>query len=235
MMGIQRGKVWASVVVPITVLALVGCSGGESTGGEKVKEVEISMTEFAFSSKKIALTKGELLELTLKNAGAAEHEFVLVTPWAEFESELEPGHTDSMGFKFREKGAFEFVCELPGHREGGMVGQVVVDGGKPLEIPEVGGGEEKKQELRIELSDYHFTPDKIEVEKGTLLEITVVNAASQKHEMVIDVGGMEFEVEVEAGKEKSFGVKFLQSGTVKLVCELPGHLENGMKGEIVVK
>lgn len=214
-----------------------GPAAGAQVAEERKVAVDMKLSEYAFAPRQVDLEPGELLDVTVRNDGTTAHEMVLVTPWADFEVELEPSTATGFGVKFREKGAFDYVCEIPGHRENGMAGRIVVGGvtpaaGAPAAEAE---GEEKSEEVAVDLSDYRFSPDRIEVEAGTLLEFRVTNTAQQAHEMVIDAGGAEYEVEVGPGETRRFGLKMHKAGTYDYVCELPGHRENGMKGQIVVR
>lgn len=241
----RRAVRWMLVVLLVAVLGACGRPRGEQEGGagsaageEKVRAVSMSLSEFAFSPQVVQVDVGELLDVALANQGTSEHEMVLQTPTGDIEFELAPGAQAGFGVKFAAAGVFTYVCELPGHAESGMHGQIVVGGAKPAAeqaAEQESGGEEMEQDIHLELSNFAFTPSRIETKKGTLLEFTVVNTADTEHELVVDMNGLEFEVELKAGETRSFALKFSKPGTYALVCELPGHAEQGMKGEIVVK
>jgi uncharacterized cupredoxin-like copper-binding protein len=55
----------------------------------------------------------------MKNNPAMEHE----EPNGR---EVEPGKTGELVWRFSKAGEFEFACLIPGHREAGMVGKIVV-------------------------------------------------------------------------------------------------------------
>lgn len=245
-LAMQRTVRWMAVVLLVVVgLGACGRQPAEQGGGadgaaaeEKVQKVSMSLSEFAFSPKAVQADVGELLDISLANQGTSEHELVIQTPTGDIEFELQPGAQAGFGVKFAAAGVFTYVCELPGHAESGMRGQIMVGGAKPATeqvAAPASEGEEVEQEVHLELSSFAFTPNRIETEKGTLLEFTVVNTADTEHEMVVDMDGQEFEVELKAGETRSFALRFAKPGTYTLVCELPGHAEQGMKGEIVVK
>lgn len=205
--------------------------------GEKKKKVELKMSEFAFAPNKISTEVGTLLEFQVTNEGKVEHEIVIDAPEAEFEVEVKPNLSADFAVKFRKPGIYAFKCEIPGHLEAGMKGEIVVGGGDAggMETPSAGAGEEKKQELSIAMSEFKFDPAEVKTKAGTLLEIDLSNRGTVEHEMVIDTPAAEFEVEAKEGTNKHFGLKFRKSGTYEYKCEIPGHLEAGMKGKFVVQ
>jgi uncharacterized cupredoxin-like copper-binding protein len=93
---------------------------------------------------RIIVRKGEQIRFVLKNEGALEHEFLLATvkenlehgevmkKFPEMEHDdpngkrLKPNATSEILWRFTKAGEFEFACLIPGHREAGMIGKVVV-------------------------------------------------------------------------------------------------------------
>ncbi len=97
-----------------------------------------------FMPAKVEVKKGEQVKFVLRNNGELEHEFVLASaadnlkhgeamkknPDMEHDDpnakKLAPKKTDEIVWKFSKAGEFEFACLIPGHREAGMVGTIVV-------------------------------------------------------------------------------------------------------------
>lgn len=115
----------------------------------QARTMEISMREgdgkMLFAPDVITVAKGEQVRFKLVNDGELEHEFVLGTK-EEIEEHaemmrampemahddpnavrLQPKATDNIVWKFTTAGEFEFACLIPGHREAGMVGKVIVE------------------------------------------------------------------------------------------------------------
>lgn len=100
--------------------------------------------KMAFEPAVITVRKGEQIRFDLKNAGIDDHEFVLATvkenrkhaelmkkfPDMEHDDpnakRLAPAAHGEILWKFTKTGTFEFACLIPGHREAGMLGKVVV-------------------------------------------------------------------------------------------------------------
>ncbi len=111
--------------------------------------VEISMREtgdgkMIFNHNYVEVKKGEQIRFALHNFGGTDHEFVLSTLQnnlahaKEMEKNPEMEHDDpnakrlapsakgEVVWKFTKAGTFDFSCLIPGHREAGMFGTVVV-------------------------------------------------------------------------------------------------------------
>ena len=101
-------------------------------------------TKMIFIPDVLTIRKGEQIKFVLRNVGAIEHEFVLGTK-EEIEAHAEqmkknpdmehddpnmkrlaPKQNNEVVWRFTKKGTFEFGCLIPGHRESGMIGTVVV-------------------------------------------------------------------------------------------------------------
>ncbi len=68
------------VLAALAVLALSACGGkasGDTASSTGPQVVEMTLTELQFTPAAIKLKKNVLVELRLKNAGTAEHDFVL--------------------------------------------------------------------------------------------------------------------------------------------------------------
>ena len=110
--------------------------------------IQITMGEMdgkmMFMPAKLEMKKGEQVKFVLRNNGELEHEFVLADTAENLKHaeamkknpdmvhddpnarRLAPKKTDEIVWKFSKSGEFEFACLIPGHREAGMVGTVVV-------------------------------------------------------------------------------------------------------------
>lgn len=126
---------------------------GRATGepGDRkrpARVVQVTMTEangkMLFAPAQIEVRKDEQIRFVLRNGGELEHEFVLGTteenlrhagsmsknPDMEHDDpnavRLSPKKTGDLVWRFSKAGEFEYACLIPGHREAGMVGSVVV-------------------------------------------------------------------------------------------------------------
>ena len=98
-----------------------------------------------FIPDKIRIRKGEQIRFQLRNNGDVDHEFVVGTleenlkhmkemeknPDMEHDDpnakRLKPKSTAEIVWQFTKAGTFDFSCLIPGHREAGMFGTIVVE------------------------------------------------------------------------------------------------------------
>lgn len=126
-----------------------GFSAGEPGNSKKpARVIHITMQESAgkmvFVPERIEVRKGEQVKFVLRNSGELDHEFVLATtvenvkhaeemkknPDMEHDDpnakRIAPKKTGEIIWKFTKRGRFEYGCLIPGHREAGMTGIVIV-------------------------------------------------------------------------------------------------------------
>ena len=124
-------------------------SAGEPGDPKKpARTIKVVMREdgkkMAFDPARIMVRKGEQIRFVLENDGTDDHEFVLANaaenrkhaelmkkfPDMEHDEpnakRLAVGEHGEILWKFTKAGTFEFVCLIPGHREAGMLGKVIV-------------------------------------------------------------------------------------------------------------
>ena len=108
------------------------------------RTVQVSMSEMAYAPARIEVKRGEQIRFVIRNTGADDHEFLLATTEENLkhakamEKEPHMEHAEPNGvrlapkksaeivWKFTKAGTFEYSCLIPGHREAGMIGQVLV-------------------------------------------------------------------------------------------------------------
>ena len=115
-------------------------------------------------------------------------------------------------------------------------------------------------EITMELTDFKFTPNMVEMETGKLYKLVLINKGTQKHEIdapsishlaytrkveitdpkgnfIAEVKGFPAEMEIGVGQQVVWYFVPIQTtdGPVEFVCLLPGHYEAGMHGMIEFK
>ena len=110
--------------------------------------VSIVMAEkdgkMAFIPDRIEVRRGEQVKFSLRNNGELDHELVLATLEENLKHAIEmqknpdmehddpnakrlgPKKTGEIVWQFTKAGEFDFSCLIPGHREAGMTGKVIV-------------------------------------------------------------------------------------------------------------
>src|SRR2546425_6416753 len=124
-------------------------SAGEPGDPKKpARVVLVTMREgdgkMMFIPDRVEVRKGEQIRFMLRNSGLLEHEFLLATteenlkhaelmkkfPDMEHDDpngkRLKPQKTSEIVWRFTKAGEFEYGCLIPGHREAGMTGKIIV-------------------------------------------------------------------------------------------------------------
>jgi len=131
----QRIVVLALVSV-IVIALLAACSGG-TVGGAKApassgsagKTFNVLATEFEFRPNTFEGKVGQKLTFKVTNKGTVEHNFVILSPDGSQEltkMTTQPGETKSLEFTPTEATTYPIDCNIAGHKEAGMVGELVV-------------------------------------------------------------------------------------------------------------
>ncbi len=121
----RKTALLALVFVAIAALAVACGGGGGSTSGGGAQSITITATEFKFDPNTINATPGQTINLTLVNKGTARHTFVLKD--ANVNIGADPGQTATTTFKAPSAaGTYQFICDVPGHADQGMTGQLIV-------------------------------------------------------------------------------------------------------------
>ncbi len=85
-----------------------------------------------FEPQRIEVQAGIPTRIELQNAGVAEHTLVVKTPNGEHDwvhLHVPPGVTEAATYQLDEPGTYPVLCTIPGHTEGGMIGELVVVAG----------------------------------------------------------------------------------------------------------
>ena len=111
-------------------------------------QIVLDAADFIYSPTSVKIPVGEPVMLTLRNTGAVEHDFVIEkidanidmvqdsgsdahhAHGAEANYDLhfsaQPGETSIIQFSVSEPGNYTFYCSVVGHKEAGMLGELVV-------------------------------------------------------------------------------------------------------------
>lgn len=123
-------------------------------------------------------------------------------------------------------------------------------GGLALLLSIVACGANGNNSISLTAHDYSFAPATWNVKAGERVTLRMLNESNNEHEWVLmqegaqitmpfdadDEARIAFESEVEPGNAKvSFFRAPEKPGVYRIVCGLPGHLEQGMEGTLVVQ
>jgi plastocyanin len=110
-------------LTPATTTA-IDTSATASQAAEPPVELQLTVREWNFGPANLRLSAGRHATLRFANAGQLQH--ILVIPEAGVRLPVAPGQSDVADVSFDKPGTYAFSCEIPDHKDLGMVGKVVV-------------------------------------------------------------------------------------------------------------
>jgi uncharacterized cupredoxin-like copper-binding protein len=133
-----------TMLLIVWAVLLTACGGTTKAS----TEITLDATDFSYSPVSVNVPAGEPVVLTLKNSGVVEHDFVIEkidvqsvvkkdsgseahhAHGEEMDFDLhisaQPGDTSVLEFTVSEPGTYTFFCSVAGHKEAGMLGELVV-------------------------------------------------------------------------------------------------------------
>lgn len=133
----------------VMLVVLFGAACGRSEETTSVQDVSVVATDIVYDVMQLEVTANRPVRLTLENDGALEHDFSIREigvhdvhaaegaaddhAMSEDAHELDlhvaappDGGSAVLEFTPTEAGEYEYYCTVPGHKEAGMVGTLVV-------------------------------------------------------------------------------------------------------------
>jgi nitrite reductase (NO-forming) len=172
---------------------------------------------------------------------------------------LKPGESGTSEFIAGEEGTYYYICTVPGHRDQGMVGEIIVSGSSGPAVAAAPTGISHEFELDfIESADFRtlafnalpgeegHNPD-VTVSSGDEVTITTVNAGMSFHSFGVvsnpdDFNSVIFDSAIAAATNplkpgESGSTTFIAGapGTYYYICTVPGHALQGMQGSFIVE
>lgn len=135
------------LVVPLLAWACGDDGGDDEAAGESDPTVSVIAQNTKFSPAQFTIASGQEVTLALENRDAFEHDLqvdgldVEVIAGGTIRPEHDGGHgstggvlavhtaaneTDAITFMASTPGSYEFYCTIPGHKDSGMVGTLIV-------------------------------------------------------------------------------------------------------------
>ena len=126
---IRRCTVWTLVALVVAV-ALSACGGSPTpTPPPAAKTFAVEATEFAFAPNSFTAKVGDEVTFNVTNKGALEHNFVVFDPSGKEigRATIALGGTATVKVKPIVAGAYTIDCDIPGHKEAGMLATLTVN------------------------------------------------------------------------------------------------------------
>ncbi len=214
--------------------------------------VEVDSFDIYFEPKEITIPANTDVKFVLPNKGAAAHNFSIDA--LDVSVDMAPGATKEIVVN-AQPGEYEYYCNVPGHKEAGMIGKLIVSedaavaapagAATPAGVATPGGAatplapaEATPQaaapaasELEVVAHDIFFDPKEITIPANTNVTVKIPNEGVTAHNFTIDALGISVDIAPGATGEAVINAP---AGTYEYYCNVPGHKAAGMVGTLTV-
>ena len=117
---------WITVVSMMVIIVLTGtgCQSQQAAAGQAA-DITVVTSEFKFNPDMLIVRVGQRVRVTLDNTkGTLKHD--MYQPEMNIHAEVEAGKKGIFEFTPTKTGTFDLVCDVPGHKDAGMVGKLIV-------------------------------------------------------------------------------------------------------------
>jgi len=233
----------AAEAAPTEAAAEEAPAGGASAAGGASGPLALeAMDPYKWDKETLEAAPGQVIQVT--NVGLSQHNFA-VDEWG-IEQDLPSGEPVEVTVPDDATAGATFVyyCSVPGHREGGMEGELTIieapaAGAAPEEAPAPAAGGAAPAAsggggpITLEALDpYKWDKTTLEAAPGQVIQIT--NAGLGQHNFVVDEWEVEADlpsgepVEVTVPDDATAGASFVY------YCSVAGHREGGMEGTLTI-
>ncbi|MBA2598015.1 MAG: cupredoxin domain-containing protein [Chloroflexia bacterium] len=220
---------------------------GENAGDAAASnQFTVESYDIYFEPKEIEVPSDTEITILLPNLGASLHNFSIDA--LDISVDIAPGATEEVTFTAPE-GEYEYYCNVPGHKEAGMVGTLI---SRPMaSADEPATANENAAEDEVEAAqqaagetpapataqnvtsfDIYFEPKEITIPSDTDVPFTLPNDGAAAHNFSIDELGINVDIAAGATGETVINAP---AGTYEYYCNIPGHKEAGMIGTLIVE
>jgi uncharacterized cupredoxin-like copper-binding protein len=240
-----EGATPAAGATPVT-------AGGETAAA---MSVEVVSQDIFFEPSEVTIPADTDVTMSLPNEGAAPHNFSVDE--LGIDVDIAPGATEQVVIN-APAGEYEFYCNVPGHKEAGMVGTLIVteeaaaaapaeNGAEPAAPPAeatpaaatpAAGGEEQAaagagagEAVEVVSLDIFFEPDALTIPADTEVTVRLPNEGVTPHNFSIDELGIDVDIAPGATEETVINAP---AGEYEYYCNVPGHKQAGMVGTLTV-
>ncbi|MCC7358154.1 MAG: cupredoxin domain-containing protein [Anaerolineales bacterium] len=116
-----------TIVALGVALTISGCSGGAAATPAGADFTVGAMDTFKYDPAALTVKAGEPVTIILDNKGVLEHNFVI----DDFNLHVGPvaggAKSEAHTFTPTTPGTYTFYCDVPGHKEAGMIGTLTVN------------------------------------------------------------------------------------------------------------
>ena len=197
--------------------------------------VVVTGHDIYFDPTEITVRPGDVI--SLPNAGGSPHNFAVDALGISVDMPVGETVTATIPADAA-PGEYEYYCNVPGHKEGGMVGKLIVtteDAAPPAEASPAAGipatDAAPAADITVVGPDTYFDPTELSAAPGAT--ITLPNEGVGAHNFAVDALGIS--VDMPPGETVSVTIPTdAQPGVYEYYCNVPGHKESGMVGTLTI-
>jgi uncharacterized cupredoxin-like copper-binding protein/mono/diheme cytochrome c family protein len=232
---------------PAPAAAAQDAGAGEDAGDVATSDqFTVESHDIFFVPTEIEVPSDTEATILLPNLGAAPHNFSIDA--LDISVDIAPGETKEVTITAPE-GEYEFYCNVPGHKEAGMVGTLISRPMAAADEPatadedaaadEVEAADEAAGEApdaatsqNVTSFDIYFEPTEVTIPADTDVPFTLPNDGVTLHNFSIDELGIDVDIAPGATEEVVINAP---AGTYEYYCNVPGHKAAGMVGTLIVE
>jgi uncharacterized cupredoxin-like copper-binding protein/mono/diheme cytochrome c family protein len=222
--------------------------GGENAGNVATSDqYTVESHDIFFQPTELEIPADQDVKILLPNLGASPHDFSIDA--LGINVALPAGETKEVTINAPE-GEYEFYCSVPGHKEAGMVGTLIVRKMDAAQAATAGANEsgavdEAQQaqeaagqappaasEQTVTAFDIYFEPKEVTIPANTDVTFNIPNDGATLHDFSIDALGVK--VDIQPGETGQVVIN-APPGTYEYYCSVPGHKQAGMVGTLTVE
>ena len=233
----------ASAAPAQTPAPAAGNAGDSATSDEFTVESH----DIFFQPTELEIPANQDVKILLPNLGVSSHDFSIDA--LGINQPIAPGETAEVTINAA-PGTYEYYCSVPGHKEAGMVGTLVVrelsaeeqaaaTANEDAAVDESAATAEAEGQVPAEASaqtvtsfDIYFEPKEVTIPANTDVTFTLPNDGVSAHDFSIDELGIQ--VSLPPGETETVVIN-APPGSYEYYCNVPGHKEAGMVGTLVVE
>jgi plastocyanin len=122
--SINRLMLPAALSAAMLLSAACGQAQPTTAGGGSATEVRLATSEWKFAPDTLKVPVGKPVTLVLENKGMIEHDVKADVLGVHVHAN--PRQTSRQTLTFDKPGTYDYECSIPGHKEAGMKGKIVV-------------------------------------------------------------------------------------------------------------
>ena len=232
---------------PAAASGTPAAGAGENAGDAAASnQFTVESYDIYFVPTEIEVPSDTEITILLPNLGAAAHNFSIDA--LDISVDIAPGATEEITFTAPE-GEYEYYCNVPGHKEAGMVGTLISRPMAAADEPATADEDAAQNEAdaaqeavgeapapataqNVTSFDIYFEPKEVTIPSATDVPFTLPYDGAAAHNFSIDELGIDVDI---APGETAETVINAPPGEYEYYCNVPGHKEAGMVGTLIVE